>query len=434
MKNKYISFTLFISLFFSSIWAQVPTYSPYTRFALGDLNQSGFGMNKALGGTSVGLRLNNQINYLNPASYSAQDTLSFLFDFGINGSIRKISSGTESKSFNEMNFDHLALSFPVTRWWGASIGILPYSKVGYNITERFAYTNFEETGFKEIRYEGTGGLNQFYIGSGFRIGKHLSVGGNFSYIFGRLTRNRKVSLVNAESGSEIAGTASTMFQNEMTMKNALFTFGIQGFKKFGKNHRVVLGLSLDNKTSLKGELNSLTYSNYSIPTDSIIVESGEGKAEIPLRLGTGFSYTYKNKLMLAFDYINQDWSNSTFFGKNDSLTKSDLFRFGLQFSPVGLTEVRRSAYWQRINFRIGGYYNKSYLQIRGNQIEDYGMTFGLGIPWKNEKNLFTNTSFNISYQVGRRGTTEKGMLKENYQIFSVGLTMLDFWFIKPKYD
>lgn len=426
-----IVFFLSVSLFLSSVEAQVTIFSPYTRFAIGDINQSGFGLNRALGGTAVGIRFNNDINYLNPASYSARDTLSFIFDFGLNGSLRKISTSTDEAKFKEVNFGHLAISFPVTKWWGAAIGILPYSKVGYKMTVRKPFLNVENES-SEIIYEGSGGLNQFFIGSGFRIGEYISIGGNLSYIFGRINHNRTVNVINSQSGGMRAGTASSVFIDEMTISNVMYSFGLQAFKNFGMNSRIVAGLTFDNKTVLKGDIYSATTAGYVLPTGT--ADTIKGNAELPARLGLGLSYTYKNKLTFAFDYIYQDWSSSTFFGKSDSLTTSNSFRFGIQYAPVALTEVRRAEYWKRINLRIGGYYNNTYLQINGNQVKDYGMTFGLGIPWKNEKNMLTNTTFNISYQIGQRGSIENGMVKDNYQIFSLGLTMYDFWFIKPKYD
>ena len=393
--------------------------------------QNGFDVNTAMGHTAVGLRFNNQINYLNPASYSAQDTLSFIFDFGLTGNITKISSPTSSVTYRNANIGHVALGFPVTRWWGAAIGITPYSKVGYNLVFN---GNFESTSTDayNIIYKGNGGLNRFFIGSGFKIGQHIAVGGNASYIFGSIKKTRTASIVNS-SGSIEAGTAETIYSDEIDLKNVMFSFGIQGFTKIGQNSKITGGISLDNKTNLKGSSNMLIYSYYPIISDTI-ENKISGKIVVPARIGAGFSYSYKEKLLVAFDYINQNWDKSSFFGKKDSVTASSSFRFGVQYTPVSFNEVKRAPYWKHITFRAGGYYNNSYLKINGVQIKDYGMTFGIGIPWKNERNLLTNSSFNISYQLGQRGSYKNGLVKETYQVFSVGFTLFDFWFIKPKYD
>ena len=63
--------------------SQYSTYSPYTRFGFGDLSKGGFGQNLAMGGAGIALRNDNQLNYLNPAAYTARDSMSVLFDFGM---------------------------------------------------------------------------------------------------------------------------------------------------------------------------------------------------------------------------------------------------------------------------------------------------------------------------------------------------------------
>ena len=57
--------------------------SPYTRYGLGQLSSMETGTSKGMGGTGIGLRNSNQINLLNPASYSSVDTLTFLMDIGL---------------------------------------------------------------------------------------------------------------------------------------------------------------------------------------------------------------------------------------------------------------------------------------------------------------------------------------------------------------
>ena len=423
-KVIFISLLILISL---SNKAQIAINSPYTRFGLGDISQTGSGLNKALGGTAIGYRLSNQINFLNPASYSAQDTLSFILDFGLNGDIRKLSTAYEEVKRNNFNMGHFAISFPINKWWGASIGVLPYSRIGYNMVVNGTFQNSEDT--YSVYYEGNGNLTKFYIGSGIRIGKHLSVGSNMSYIFGSYSRDRRVRLP-----SDREGAAETFYDNSSNIGDVLFNFGVQGFSNVGKNSNLIIGATLDNKTNLNGDFSSLIIHNYLTIDTMESYENLNGNVTIPLRLGIGGTFTYKNKLMFAFDYISQDWSKAIFFGRKDSLTKSTSLRFGIQYVPVSLMEVKRAPYWKRINLRAGGYYNNTYLEINGNQVKDYGITFGVGIPWRNEKNLLTKTSFNLAYQIGWKGTLKDGLVKESYQVFSVGLVLYDFWFIKRKYD
>ena len=63
--------------------AQSGSNSPYTRYGFGQLSDQHFGNSKAMGGISYGLRNGLQINASNPASYSAVDSLTFIFDAGL---------------------------------------------------------------------------------------------------------------------------------------------------------------------------------------------------------------------------------------------------------------------------------------------------------------------------------------------------------------
>ena len=59
------------------------TNSPYTRYGWGLLSGQTMGDNTAMGGIAYGLRNGSQINTANPASYTAIDSLTFLFDGGL---------------------------------------------------------------------------------------------------------------------------------------------------------------------------------------------------------------------------------------------------------------------------------------------------------------------------------------------------------------
>lgn len=63
--------------------AQISTNSPYTRYGLGDMFDQSFTNNAAMGGVGYALRTSEHINAMNPASYTAVDSLSFIFDAGM---------------------------------------------------------------------------------------------------------------------------------------------------------------------------------------------------------------------------------------------------------------------------------------------------------------------------------------------------------------
>ena len=82
---RYLFATILVAFSVTcQLHSQFSTYSPYTRFALGDLAKPGLGQNQAMGGTGLAIHSSNRINPINPASFAALDSTSVYFDFGFN--------------------------------------------------------------------------------------------------------------------------------------------------------------------------------------------------------------------------------------------------------------------------------------------------------------------------------------------------------------
>ncbi len=414
---------------FGQILAQTIADSPYSRFGLGLMTQPGFTQNRAMGGVGLALRDNNHINYLNPASYSAIDSMSFLFDFGIVGHYTYTENALGNDEYYGMNMDHLALSFPITKWWGASIAVLPYSKVGYSIKQEDYKENI---GFIDYLYKGNGGVNQLNLGTSVEFFNRLSLGVNFKYLFGTIDLTRAVTFPfdNTRSYTEI--------QSKTVISDFIVDLGIQYSQDFLEDYNITVGLIFDNKSSVSAENRVLKQNLFpgsaAQINDSTILEpifvldesTTRGNIIIPTNLGAGLSFSYANKIRFGIDYYEQDWSASSFFYSEQPLTKSNSLYSGLEFTPD--PEALRG-YHKRIAYRLGGHYQNSYLKIQGEQLKDYGISFGVGLPLRN-----TKSSFNLAFEAGRRGTLENNLIRENYMFLSFSVTLHDFWFIKRKFD
>ena len=164
MQKRYKVLCFLLSALPIGVFGQNYSNNPYTRFAIGDLINSGFSYNRSMGGSSIGLRPSNQVNYLNPASYTAQDTLSFLFHTGLSGRSSILSTLDAKDRSNNINIDYLAIGFPVTSWWKFSVGLVPYSRIQYYF--RDYKESLEEVA---IEYKGIGGFNEFYFGTSFQL-------------------------------------------------------------------------------------------------------------------------------------------------------------------------------------------------------------------------------------------------------------------------
>jgi len=122
----------------------------------------------------------------------------------------------------------------------------------------------------------------------------------------------------------------------------------------------------------------------------------------------------------------QEWSSYTYLGKSDSLKNSLSLSAGGQFRPA-TNDI--SSYWKRITYRAGARFNQSYLYLNNTRINEFGISFGFGLPMKK-----TRSTLNIAFEAGARGTTQNNLIRENYFRFSLGASIFDRWFLKRKYD
>ncbi|MCK5691447.1 MAG: hypothetical protein KAI08_01320, partial [Bacteroidales bacterium] len=105
-KERFSSFFISLVVVFiisTPAFGQFNTYSPYTRFALGDLSKPGIAQNLAMGGTGLAIHEGNRINYLNPAAFSALDSTSVYFDFGLNSYHNSYETENYSNTWWNMN-------------------------------------------------------------------------------------------------------------------------------------------------------------------------------------------------------------------------------------------------------------------------------------------------------------------------------------------
>ncbi|MBR2772778.1 MAG: hypothetical protein IKD78_12360, partial [Bacteroidales bacterium] len=103
--------------------AQSGTNSPYSQYGLGEQTQQATGFNKGMNGLGLGYRKGDQLNTLNPASYSAMDSLTFIFDAGISGQLTNFEENGKRINAKNANFEYVAAGFRAFKHLGVSFGI-----------------------------------------------------------------------------------------------------------------------------------------------------------------------------------------------------------------------------------------------------------------------------------------------------------------------
>ncbi len=410
--------------------SQFNTYSPYTRFGLGDLARQGVAQNLAMGGTGLAIHENNRINFLNPAASAGLDSTSVYFDFGFNSFHNRYRTEDFSNTWWNMNIHHILFASSIGKYVGFSAGLIPYSSIGYNIKQE--YNDFTSGTAMDTYFKGDGGIMDVYVGASVKLFQRLSLGVTMNYLMGRLERERKVEF---PMNDDYAIPSSMEY---FKLRHPVFSLGMQYKETFGEKFFFTLGGTYDLKANTNVKL-EYSIVNQIYPYDTVSIGSGEliqpeyplggdttnGSLTIPSKVGVGLAVGIPNKLTLTGDYYIQDWTGAM-SGINYSTTRASSVHLGAEFIPDA--EALRG-YHKLMTYRVGGYYSNYYLMVNDTQLKDYGITFGLGFPIRSMK-----SSINVAFTLGTRGTTEHNLIEENDGIITFNVTLHDLWFRKRRFD
>lgn len=404
------------------VWGQNALNSPYSRFGLGDIDQQGFVRNQGMGGISLGMRNSKTIDYINPASFSARDSMSFLFDFSLQGKSNRLKTGDLHSGSSDLNFRHLAMAFPITHWLGASTGVTPFSTMAFNTLEEEL---LPEIGDVMYNYKGSGGMSRFYLGTAARFGNSFSLGVNMNYLFGKMERTTRVDFPDDPYAAE------TSLKYRMQAGGIYMSYGAQYHGSFKNDLFLNVGAIFENGAKVPTTITQLNESILYISSqhyswDTLVNETTTKNLLLPGTMGAGFSFGKTNHFVAGADISFQNWAEAGLPGISDSLTNSTSLRGGMEYIP---NPNALSNYPATIRYRLGAYYNQSYLRLKGQTINDFGISFGLGLPLQR-----SHTTINLAFQVGQRGSFGSELIRERYGMISLSISLYDFWFIKYKFD
>ena len=451
--------------------------SPYSRYGIGDLQGKGFAQGFAMGGSHIAFQ-NDTTQYLyyinsgNPASYSNLRLTSA--ELGLNYSAVQLENKTSKQLVHNASLAYVALAFPVQKWWGSGIGLQPYSSVGYAISD---HRNLAAAGDVEYLYEGGGGINQFYFGNSFKplyflpyaflkskkyqrlltenkkweinnklmkkrkLGDGLSLGFNASYLFGNI-ENSKRSIFQPELTA--FNTHSSTFTR---VSDAYFDYGLQySFtvdtlkgRDLKDNVKFMLGATFSAQTDISAKVDTFTYSYYygssgeEIFRDTVRqTKDKKGIIKFPLSFGFGFGFKKGDRWVAGADFAMQNWSSYQAFNQTQSLKNSMRVSAGVQYTPNSRYLNPKSAlegYYKRIQYRMGGRYARTALELKATQLNEYAVSIGAGLPVNRGFSMI-----NIGAEFGQRGTISNGLIRENFMKVNVGFTISDRWFAKPRID
>jgi hypothetical protein len=425
--------------------------SPFSRLGIGDLMTSDYVAIRSMGGLSASFSDANLVNVSNPASLGKLANTAF--EIGVDARYSRLKEGQNEAGFWGGSINYLSLAFPLINPinqlldqkeldlnWGMNLALLPFSRVSYENSFDEEMVNI---GSINRQFKGSGGINQVLIGNGIRY-KNFYAGVNLGYLFGKIKNERAVLY------QEYTLPFHNHYSDEVSYTGLSWKIGLQYYYIIseGKEREdrsgarsITFGLFGNGPLSIKTTSNYLyskvrqSNSYFGLGSDLRLEELDtlaagidlEQDGQLPAEISLGAVYRHGDKFMVGVNFTSNGWSdyeNLADFGNFDDTWE---FSIGGQFIP----DINSYNYFHhRIRYRAGAYFGMDPRVIDGEQLKNFGLTLGFGLPVVAQRQL---SFVNLGLEYGRRaGDT---LIKENYLKFYLGITLnSNLWFYKRKFN
>lgn len=428
--NKVLALVLMLSAALAAQAQSNGSNSSYSRFGLGLLNDRSQGFNRGMGGVAQGFRSEMQVNALNPASYSATDSLTFIFDVGMSLQTGHLTGGGASVSPTNASLAYVNSAFRLSKGLGMSIGFIPYSTIGYsfNKTKPVAGSNalISKTG-----YYGNGGLHELYIGAGWNPFADLSIGANIGYMWGEYNHSMAQTLSGDQTASSSADNPTCIWSSDL--KTYKLDIGAQYPVALNSKNTLTLGATAGIGHSIGSKVEFVRYTSLGDTTTYEVSKA----FDLPLSVSAGATWQFRERLSIGADYTLQRWQGCRVptLNKNqtDIIIATDQYRnmhrvaIGAEYThdPDGLK------YTDHIRYRVGGSYSTPYVKVNNlNGPTELRLTAGVAVPVR----ASARSLINVSVEWLKRTPSAGYQIKENYFLVHLGVTFNEAWFMKRKFQ
>lgn len=419
MINRIFISLVICLLAYTGSYGQDNSGTPYSLYGFGLLPEN-IGPYTAMGGVAAAMRDQNNINFLNPASYTALDSNRFYFQFAMTGEYTHISTYSENSDYRVAQNSSFNMAFRIWKNLYSSLGFSQKSDIGYDLNFRNIIPGSDYLYYSQ-KMQGEGGLNEVYLGLAWRY-KNLSIGLNSSLIFGKIEQRQTLQ-------TDLANSYYINTSDNIRITDALFTGGLQYLFNISKKSKLTLGTAFNFGTDLRAKQEYISYKINSGTGSSVIMDNDEnvrkGDISYPFRILSGFNYDYKDRWNVAGDYTYQKMSEYKMFRRDQGLKDYHKAALGLSWLPERMGRF----WWQRNKYMLGGYFVRSYIDLKNKNINTYAFTFGAQMP------IFSANSellLGINFDFGIRGTEERGLIQEKFGKIRINIAFKEGWFMKRK--
>ncbi|QQS66390.1 MAG: hypothetical protein IPP08_11600 [Chlorobiota bacterium] len=396
----------------------------YSVFNIGDIQQSANSCGVSRAGIESSVSLPGSINSVNPALWS--DLIAVTLQTSLMFEQYKVSDSKSSLYQNNTKLQNFSLGFPYYEKLGAGfcLAIRPYSIVSYvsQLKGLAPIDTFKTTSLTTT--SGQGGISEIIVGSSIRPFKGLQLGIAGSRYFGEITKETNVDFPENSTINSAAYISHDYYTG----------IGLKLGAIINPLENLTLGFVLEPSSKLMKER-----TNVIIRFNGRIIDAGNTQYledasdtlakitsdyQIPTKLTFGATYKI-GRTGISSEVNLQDWS----INNDVNSTSSNKIAIGFDYfanSSYNATGL------DKLSFRLGAYKEKSYYKVLSEDINSIGFTFGTSIPLTKLTTLNSGMMLDLGFDIGSRGTTNKGLTEEIYGKLSLGLSLSEFWFIRTR--
>ncbi len=407
--------------------AQTIGNSPYAAFGIGDVKYDNTTEISAMGGISTAYiwDFNNNFNFNNPAANKNLELTTVKIE------------GTHESNFFKSNFDNLSvtkqstylsnisIAFPLSPKVKFGLGYQPYSSKKYSVASQ---QNLAENVIKANVFRGEGTLSTVQAAVSYQISPEFGLGLRSNFYFGNLYDINELTYSNAEL---ING-----YETKNKIKTFNFTLGTAYQKKLENDRKLTLGATYTFGNTGEMETSYLNttyfYSGIDEKSNVSIIDQQNSKDSnlIPMEFSLGAGYGKDAKWFLGTQLDYKKGETIQFLGQPFINKDSYKIAAGGWYIP-NYNNFRN--YFSRVTYRYGAYYEKGNLSFNGTDINQFAITGGLTLPFEN-KSGSRMSGIDLGLELGKRGTIDNNMIRQNFVNLKIAINFADKWFRKTLYD
>lgn len=427
MKKIFVLSLISVGYFLN---AQNLSNSPYATYGIGDVKYDNTIETTSMGGISTAFisDFTSNFNFANPANNANFELTSIKLEATNENNYFKTNYNNTKSTKHSTYLSNISIAFPLSPKLKMGFSYQPYSSKSYDIIHR---DTLSSGNIRANRFKGSGTLNTVQMALGYKVNDKLAVGARANYYFGNLYDLNELAYSNAEliNGYETRNsihnfnfTLGASYQNLNTSTDKKLTIGAT--TTFGNTSNMTTDYV--NSTYFYSDAGATVKSNESI----IDQKSTKSKNLLPLQASLGVGYGEENRWFVSLQGDYKKGENINYFGSTLDLQDSYRISAGGWYLP-NYNNFR--SYFSRIVYRYGAFYEKGNLQIAGQNINKFGISGGVLLPFKNSS-ITRMSGLELGLEVGKRGTTKNNLINQNFINLRVGFNFADKWFRKTLYN